>query len=298
MAKHEVAKVTLELSSDVQTAIAQIEGILEQSKGEVANVGSGLAAALTTARTIQAIRNSITPEMMKDVMALQGTSLGFKTDKDRSGGYPEAVVKDCLIEGLMRGIRPFGNEMNIISGRCYMTREALTRLLREYPGLTDLRIVPSVPQIQGGRAIVHMEATWRLNGEEMSLQRDIPIRVNDGMIDDAILGKADRKMKKSIYELLTGSEITDGEVGDVITVQPEPPRGAVSGADLTAGAKTIPPRKSSAELANEFADRMKAANSREELATITEELKKAKLSSADLEVLRALYAERNAELVE
>lgn len=298
MEKHELAKVTLELSSDVQTAIAQIEGILEQSKGEVANVGSGLAAALTTARTIQAIRQAMTPEMLRDVMALQGTKLGFRTDKDDKGGYGENVVADCCIEALMRGVRLVGNEMNIIAGNFYATKEAFTRKLREYPGLTDLDIQFGVPAISSGRAIVKCRATWLLNGNPMEMEREIPIRVNAGANDDNILGKAERKIKAAIYNRLAGSEITDGEVGDVITVKPEPPKGDVSGADLTRGATKEPPRKSSAELANAFADRMKAAQSREELAVITEELKKAKLSSADLEALRELYAERNAELVE
>ena len=56
---------------------------------------------LKMSAAMQQLREMITPEMMKPIMALQGSSLGFRTDKDKEGGYPESVVKEAMIEKIM-----------------------------------------------------------------------------------------------------------------------------------------------------------------------------------------------------
>lgn len=302
MAKTEIttrATTDIRLSPSTQAAIEKIEGILAESNTQIGQLGGGLTEAFVTARTMQAIREAITPEMMKDVMSLQGKRLGFRTDRDEKGGYSADVVRDCCIEGLMRGIRWVGNEMNIIAGNFYATREAFTRLLREFPGLSDLDINYSVPQVNGNRAIVQWQATWKLNVQPMEMSREIAIRVNAGMIDDAIIGKCERKAKRAIYERLTGSVLSDGEVGDGIQTLDAVPnatsKGPVKGSDLFASAKAEPPREGAAGW---FADRLKAASSREEVAGIASQIKDAHLTHEEREQLRTLYAERNAALTE
>jgi hypothetical protein len=64
---------------------------------------------------IRALRAALTPEIMQDIMALQGSSLGFRTDKDKEGGYPVEVVKECMIEAVLKGARVINNETNIIA---------------------------------------------------------------------------------------------------------------------------------------------------------------------------------------
>ncbi|MFK5282891.1 hypothetical protein ACI3PL_25325, partial [Lacticaseibacillus paracasei] len=79
-------------------------------------------------------------------MALQGNRLGFKTDKDKSGGYPESVVKNCLIEAVLLGIQPTGNQFNIIAGNMYPTKEGCGYLLNNFKGLS-YNLVCSLPRI-------------------------------------------------------------------------------------------------------------------------------------------------------
>jgi hypothetical protein len=169
---------------------------------------------------------------------LGGFAKSVKTDRDSSDKpYPEAVIRDALVEGMLRGARPVGNEINVIGGNCYLTREFFERRLRELDGLTDLEIEEGVPATAGERgALVEMHATWRLHGRPMRLDcaksedRDtrIPVRMNAGMGADAVLGKARRKLLARIYARCTGSEWAQAEAeadvvdGEVVTpVEPQ-----------------------------------------------------------------------------
>jgi hypothetical protein len=153
---------------------------------------------------------------MGRVMALMNTPLGFKTDKapPKFQAYDVHTVRKCVVQALLMGLNIVGNEFNIIAESTYCTREGFTRLLREYPGLTDLSIDPDVPDVRAGQAIVTVKASWKLNGVPASMEARIPVRVNAGMGDDAILGKTYRKVMCRIYNRITGSELSDGEVGD------------------------------------------------------------------------------------
>jgi hypothetical protein len=163
-------------------------------------------------------------------MPLQGSKLGFVTDKDAGGGYPAEVVREVIIEALLRGFRPVGNEFNIIAGQFYGAKNGFERIVREWPGLTNLRIDLGVPHLVAEKgALVPCEARWRLDGRDMKVEcrpaagdgfdTRIPVKVNGGMGPDAILGKATRKLYARVYQVLTGcaSDIVDAD-GDVLTV--------------------------------------------------------------------------------
>ena len=175
---------------------------------------------LMMASAVRQLGELITDDMMADVMELQNTSLGFRTDKPE--GYGVAVVKTCVIEAVLRGVRVVGNEMNIISGRLYITKEGCSRLVREFPGLANLKLMPGVPAIGSTGALVDFRATWTLNGDPQQMDRvksvvddhRIPVKVNKGMGVDAVLGKATRKILAAIYGELTGTHeaVPEGDV--------------------------------------------------------------------------------------
>ena len=191
-------------------------------------------------RGIRALESHVTDEMMTDVMALQGKPLGFKTDKDRDRagevgpGYPVHVVRPAFIEATVRGFRPVNNEFNIIAGRFYGAKTGFERLIKTFPGLTDFQESASVPERAGARAFVTYVAAWCLGGKPMEYQRSkkrltdgtefddrFSVRVNEGMLDDAILGKAFRKAYAAIYDLLTGQVMPtpEGEVEEPVNGQ-------------------------------------------------------------------------------
>lgn len=181
------------------------------------------------AEGMDVLRKALTPQMMGSIMAIQGSALGFRTDKDKDGGYDVETVRDCTIEAWLRGFYHVNNEFNIIAGRFYGAKAGFERKVKQFPGLTDLDIYKGTPETQGTTAFITAAARWKLNGisdsitfEKQSLASGqvidlrVPVRVNSGMIVDAILGKADRKIFYAIYNRLTENRdiIPEGEVAD------------------------------------------------------------------------------------
>lgn len=191
------------------SALTELEEIAKSSQLANMQAEGRFARAFAMAAYIRELRTRITPDMMKDIMALQGTPLGFKTDKDRDGGYQEQVVKECLIEATIRGAYPVCNEFNIIAGRCYLTKEFYERHIGELDGITDVKKQPGVPTMKEMGALVPFKVSWKKHGVADSVERIIPVKVNSMMGADAIIGKATRKALKAACEQITGSVMSD-----------------------------------------------------------------------------------------
>lgn len=221
------------MSTETSTELAindQITALdkLAEEKNIVALQEQGqFAAAFGMANAIEDLKRAITPEIMKPIMSLQGSALGFRTDKDAAGGYPIEVVKEAFIEATLRGFKPVGNQFNLIAGRFYATKEGFEARFRELSKrglITDLKLKPNVPRTVGDGAIVTYSASWKWRGVADSIDAlEIPVKVNKGMGDDAILGKAKRKILAAIFSRVTGSEVSDGDAADAaidVTAKP------------------------------------------------------------------------------
>lgn len=237
--------MTTALTKVEEGTIIEIEKACDQCNLVSIQQLSPIRRTLELARGMQTIRKNLVGPLMADVKALQDTPLGFLTDRGPNATgkdgkpvrpYSDDVVRDCVIEGMLRGASIVGNELNIISGRCYLTKQYFERQVRQWPGLTDLQITDGVPSVStaAGGALAPMTATWRLNGVPQSLQcthtsegdNRIPVRVNAGMGADAIIGKARRKFLAKLFGRLTGSswiaEQADMETDTPGTVVEEP----------------------------------------------------------------------------
>jgi hypothetical protein len=212
-----------------------LEKVVQQCSLAALNQYGQFQKAFMMASGIGQLRSMISDDMMDQIMPLMNTSLGFKTDKDPNQTdwktkkphipYSKNIVKDCLIEAVLRGVQPVGNQFNIISAKCYITKEGFTHLLKNLEGLTELRLIFGVPTMKGDTgAIVEASATWKYNGTEDTYgPRQFGIKVNKAMGVDAIIGKCERKLRKSVYEQITGVNIVDGDVADlpVVNVTPD-----------------------------------------------------------------------------
>jgi len=178
----------------------------------------GFEKAFLVSNAIAELKNLLTSEYMNPIMNLQGNKLGFKTDKDSTGGYKEDVVKNCLIEAVLFGLQPTGNQFNIIAGNMYATKEGMGHLLSKISGLV-YDIVPELPRIKEGSGAVVMNIEWTLNGHTRSKKIDIPVKVNNFMGTDAVLGKATRKARKWLYDTITGTEIPEGDISDTFPIE-------------------------------------------------------------------------------
>lgn len=174
---------------------------------------TGFDRAFKTATAIQTLRNTLTDEYMKPVMAMQGSKLGFKTDQT----YPVDKVKDCLIDAVLTGVQPYGNQFNIIAGNMYVTKEGFGYLLSKIKGL-KYSIVPTLPRMnmdKGSGAVV-MKIEWQIGNEvPQSKEIEFAIKINKFMGADAVIGKATRKARAWLFNQVSDIEITDGEVEDV-----------------------------------------------------------------------------------
>ena len=176
----------------------------------------GFEKAYLIANATSELKKLLTPEYMKPIMELQGNVLGFKTDKDNKGGYSETIVKNCLIEAVLMGLQPYGNQFNIIAGNTYPTKQGFGYLLANFKGLS-YEIIPELPRINSSNtsAAITMNIVWSVNSSEKKERKiEIPIKVNNYMGTDAIIGKATRKARAWLYGTITGSEISDGDVFD------------------------------------------------------------------------------------
>jgi hypothetical protein len=223
-------------AQDFTGAIALVDEIV--AKYGLANIkeAGNLQRMMALSEGMSALREAITEPMLEKIMELQGSRLGFRTDKDneatwkdRSGtpqtGYPPLVVKEVTIEALLRGANMTGNEVNIIAKTCYLTKEFFQRAVRQLPGVTDVAVELAVP-VKGateGQALVSGWVRYKLDGKEQVFARTretddrdlrISVRVNSGMGADAVLGKAERKLLAALYAKLTGMTIVEGEVDE------------------------------------------------------------------------------------
>jgi len=189
----------------------------------------GFEKAFVMASAIQVLQERLTSEFMKPIMALQGSNLGFKTDADKKGGYPEAEVKACLIDAVLLGLQPINNEFNIISGNMYPTRQGFGSLLQKINGL-KYSLVYSNPIFSADKttATCKVVVNWEINGNPQSQELEFPIKSNAYATADAILGKCERKARRWLFNTVKGTDIPDGDVSDLPIKDAKPQHEEVS----------------------------------------------------------------------
>ena len=178
---------------------------------------TGFEKAFIVSSAISTLRESLSTEFMKPIMSLQGSRLGFLTDKDKSGGYPEKAVKDCIIDAVLLGLQPTGNHFNIIAGNMYPTREGFGHLLTQVPNLRYNLEYPEVNLSEKGKVShVTVKITWTINGDEAKKQSiRFPIKSNAYTSEDALIGKAERKSRRWLFNTIKGTDVSDGDVEDI-----------------------------------------------------------------------------------
>jgi hypothetical protein len=220
-------------TSAIDKATAEITKTLKGCTMDLLVSMPDMEQVVALAAGFKALRAALSREVMEDLfMPLCGTKLGFRTDRDSKPveqQYGWEIVRECVIDAMIQGARPVGNEFNIIAEQAYFTKEFFERKLAELPELTDIVDDPGMPTVSqnGQSALVAYAVRYIYKGKRGEVVRDItkdgdgvvtdkriPVRVNAGQGPDAILGKAKRKIYAQLYKRLTGSKITDGDVID------------------------------------------------------------------------------------
>lgn len=202
------------------------------------------ARTIATGIALAELRSALDDKVMKSLVKLKNTPLGFRTDEGpKVPPYPIEVVRDCIIEAAVRGLQCMGNQFNILAGRMYVTKEGFTYLLRNLPGLSNLRVVPHPAAVTESstsgtnrageqyqkierEALAKVDISCEYKGKKIKEQREFVIRVNNGMSQDAILGKAERKARAWLYNYLTDQALGDGDAAEAapVVIEAEPVR--------------------------------------------------------------------------
>lgn len=195
---------------------------------------NGFQKAFVMSSAVGVIRASLSDEYMQPIMSLQGSSLGFKTDQDsikvkegqkwvtkKGDGYPVEIVRECLIEATFLGLEVTGNQFNIIGGNMYPTREGFGALLDKMKGLKKNFTYENISQPAGQKvANVTVKIDWQFDGETARKQViNFPIKSNEYTSYDALVGKAERKAKRWLFNTIKGTDISDGDVTDIPHVE-------------------------------------------------------------------------------
>jgi len=237
----------------LQKAGVEINSVVDQclpfTSGQIKDFLGSLVIAKGVHELKRVFRESM--EIKEVVLSMSNNRLGFLTDrtpaiiaKNRKTGkgpqqqYTYEQLIDPIIEGLLKGYRMSGNEINIIAGQFYAAKNGNFRLIKECPGVEDFQYNNSPPQYSGDakNARIQVWASWRQNGEQHSIGVEkgdeliIQVRSNFGMGDDGVLGKAHSKLFKRVLERLTGQaapessdvydDIPDADISKAETTEP------------------------------------------------------------------------------
>ena len=194
---------------------------------------------IVQAEALNVLRGDMGPDCLAVVRSMENTPLGFKTDKE--GGYPDHVLRDCVIMAMLDSLGFSGNQFNIIAGQYYVTKEGWSELL-EQMGATNAVAYASLPDAGDVTEAVagnSKKYTIRMGGYAECLFRGkrwrAEMRRSDGfdtrrMISgygrdlaeamNGITGKAEATLLKKLYYTISGKP-EPVEAGEPIVIEPE-----------------------------------------------------------------------------
>lgn len=192
--------------SEMNFAVS-VNEILNQTK-EIAIQSNPIIKGLMQAVAMEKINQLITPEMMKPIEKLFGSSIGIKTDAK----YNADTMKRIFIEATIGGWGIVGNQINVLAGNMYVTKNGYLPRLREFPGLKFTFPFKHQLPVQDETHktwSVTSEISWELDGVKHKEIITNPTRKQDGQSADALWGKADTKCCRFLWNKVTGQETMD-----------------------------------------------------------------------------------------
>lgn len=205
-----------------------------QMAGEL-QLADDMESAFKAAVVVNTLRNMLTEDVVERFfMPLMGTRVGFLTDRDkpkkgRDGSlipqepYLWTTVRDCLIDAACLGLAPVKNQINIIAGNMYPTKEGFTTLLKRIGAKYFIYTSEDKNPPQAQTALIECRVNYEYKGEKKEfIYKATPKK--DGFSSlDQLKGKAERKAKKALYEYLTGTDLADAdEDSGTPDYQPQP----------------------------------------------------------------------------
>lgn len=209
----------LRLLDDESAGVQALDVIMAYGR-DAARMANGMRKLLMQSNYVARMRVMLTPQVMSAVMCLQGSDIGFLTDRDKEGGYPVEVVRDCLISAASKGLSATGNQFNIIGGRAYVTTNGAQQILADL-GVRHSEVA-AIPRLgTDGRAQTHVTVEWVEGGQLQRKELDFEVRLNKGMGVDGANGKAIRKARMWLVSHVSGMTLDDADASEAMAEQQE-----------------------------------------------------------------------------
>lgn len=178
---------------------------------------------LKIAAYIRDIHESITPECIDLLKFLQNKNIGFKTDKE--SGYADHVVKNCVVEAMIYGLKPLYNEFNILGGNMYTTRQGFERLVYQHPELENLDLKNEPSKTTSGNWKINFKVNLKMKNKQPEIfEHIINMDGKKGNFEyplHTVMGKATRQILSVVYKKMNnGLALPEGDVSDVEGMSP------------------------------------------------------------------------------
>lgn len=230
--------LTAQKPNELQNFALSIDSIINDCLPITQEQKNDFYSAFQLANGIKNLRQIFnSPQIQELIEAMKGSPLGFLTDEGgyRNISYNYNQIKEACIEALLQGYRLTGNEFNIISGRFYPAKNGKYRKIVENKNVTDFNYTTTTATIEAetrydkiGKPIimqfakVQCFASWNQGGQAVKLgdSKDsedkcvFKIRVNQGMMDDAIIGKALSKLFSRVLTRIENKVTSETDLGD------------------------------------------------------------------------------------
>ena len=225
-ADQELLNQVLDITQKEMDSCEDMARIVDSTRDLISRGMSAMQESIVMARAMAKLLGLFTDPMLKTINELRETALGYCTDRPpgsdsekKYGAYKPHQLKIALLEGMLRGARTSNNEINVISGKAYLTRNFFERAVTETPGLSNLNVQLGAVASNERGAVVELVVSYKIRGVthvHEFLKTDVadlrvPVRMNAGMGTDAAYGKATRKVLARIYGQLSGQTPPEAE---------------------------------------------------------------------------------------
>jgi hypothetical protein len=183
---------------------------------------SGISFTKAKVVVVKKIESILDEEFLTEIMSFQGKPYGFKVDS--KSGYPKETVKDCVVQAMLFGAEVTGNEINILGGNMYLTKEYCENSLIKNKVWNRITLGFS-KQIENGTWVIPTKIEWVDPRDEKPTKQsenlDIPVnKFSNTTKEDTLRGAAKRDALYWLIGTLRGMPMPFGEMTSTIEVQP------------------------------------------------------------------------------
>lgn len=196
---------------------------VDAAVNELLNSGlTGMALTVAKIAVVKKIESALDDNLIQELFESQGKPYFFKTDGNGTvGKYPIEVIKKCAVQARLFGAELTGNEINILGGNMYLTKEYTENIVIRNKIWNEITLGFS-KQIENSTWVVPVKIQWidPRDSEKKTQQRtlDIPVNKFSTSKEDTLRGQAKRDAYYWLIQTLRGEPMPFGEVS-TITVE-------------------------------------------------------------------------------